>query len=489
MSLIKRVGRGATAHLFASLFGQVAKGALIVLLAAYFLSPDEYGLLFFAISVLGIAIMFANLGFAKSGARYIAEYRETDPTQIPHIVRATLGFNVVSVLVVCVLLAVTHEFVAQFLNEPLLAPLLLVGTLYVAMRSFGTSVGLLFQGFNRIVLGAGITAFGSVALLGFVTGFLALGLGVTGALLGYTAGYLVTTVSGLGLIYLKLYRTYDEADTIEPGLSRRIAEYSIPLTATRGANTLDSQVDTVLVGYFLTTTDVAYYTLAKQIADFVIAPATSIGFAIAPNYGEQKAADRLTQAAHIYELSFRYTTAVYAPAAAGLIIVAEPAILFVFGSGFLGAVPVLQLFGLFVFIRAIDKITNDSLDYLGRARARAIAKGATATLNFALNLVLIPTLGVIGAAIATVFTYSIMVGVELVIVYRELPISVSRLARTMGRIGLITVGMSVVTVILATYISGVLSLIGVILVAIVVWFTLAMISGVIEFRKLHAALS
>jgi O-antigen/teichoic acid export membrane protein len=221
----------------------------------------------------------------------------------------------------------------------------------------------------------------------------------------------------------------------------------------------------------------------------LIAPATSLGFAVSPTYGEQKADDNLARAARIYETTFEYTLALYVPAAAGVFLVAEPTIRLIFGDGYLGAVPVLQTFSVFVLIRAIDKITNDGLDYLGRARARAIAKGTTSVGNFLLNLVLIPVLGVVGAAIATVITHSLMVAVELIIIYRQLHPSPRRLARTAGLVGLVTAGMAIVVVPLTDYISDIPSLIGVVAAGVAVWAALATVSGIVDIGQLRSTLT
>jgi len=488
MSLTSRIARGATAQFAAQLLRVGSKGLVMLLLSRVFLDPDEYGLLYFAIAVLGIAVLCSSLGLAKSGARYVTEYREADPSQIPHILRTTLGYNAAMILVVGAALVVFHGRIAALLNEPALAPLLLVGVGYVALVSLQKYSTLLFQGFNRVVWSAAVAAVGNVGVVLFVVAFLLLGGGALGALLGYTLGYGVATAAGLSILYLKFYSEYDAAAVPESDLSRRILEYSVPLTATRGANVLDKRIDTVLVGFFLTPSAVGFYTLGKQITEFVIAPASSLGFAVSPALGERKASDDMARAASLYESTLTYTLAFYAPAAAGLFIVAEPAIRYVVGPDYLGAVPVLQVFSVYVLLRAIDKITSDGLDYLGRARARAIVKGATSAGNFALNLVLIPAIGVAGAAIATVITYGAMVAIELLLVYLELGVSIARLARASALAGVVTAGIALTVAPLTPFISGVPSLTGVIGVGVGVWVVLTVTTGLVDVGQFRAAL-
>lgn len=465
-----------------------SKGLVVLLLTRVFLTPDEYGLLFFAISVLGFGTLFANLGLAKSAGRYLTEYSETDPGQIPHVLRITLQYNLGTIAVVGVVLFVFADAIADLLGEPTLAPFLIVGVLYVAAFSLKKFTGLVFQGLGRVTYSAATGVLGNVAILVFVSGFLLLGAGAIGALYGYIVGYAIAALAAFGLLYTRYYTAYDAPPTPEEGLARRILEYSIPLTATRGANLLDSRVDTILVGVFLNPTAVGFYTLGKQISGFAIAPANSLGFSAAPAYGEHKAADDLDRAAHLYETTFEYTLALYLPAAVGLLLVADPLVRVVFGQDYLGAVPVLQLFSFYVVLRAIDKITSDSLDFLGRARYRAYAKGGTSVANFLLNLVAIPAFGVAGAAGATVLTHSVMIGIELYLVYRDLPVSVPDMARTVAVIGAVAAGVGLVVLPLIRFADGVLTLAAVVIAGGTVWLGLSMLSGLIDIADIRTTI-
>ncbi|MFB6164382.1 MAG: flippase [Haloarculaceae archaeon] len=484
---LRDVARGASWMLVAQVVRTGSRGLVVLLLTRLFLSPAEYGLLFFAVSVLGVAVTLASLGFAKSGSRYVAEYRERDPGQIPHVLRVTLAYNLIVVALTVVALVAFHDRIATLLGEPALAPLLLVGGAYVAALSLQNGLTTLFQGFGAVTWSAVVGTVGNVALVTLVVAFLWAGAGPLGTLVGYTLAYALAVGVGLVVLYRRFYRQYDDGDP-EPGLAGRVARYAVPLTATRSAHVLDNRVDSVLIGYFLNATAVGFYTLGKQVADFVIAPAYSLGFAVSPTYGERKAADRLDRAAETYHASFRFVVALYAPAAVGMALVADPAVHLLFGPDYAGAVPVIQLFGLFVLARAIEKITTDGLDYLGRARVRAVAKVASALANFGLNLVLIPRAGVVGAAAATVVTYWALVLFELVVVCRELPVDASRLARTSGLVAVVTAGVTVVVFPLSREISSLPLLAGVVGAGVASWAALGLASGLIDVGRLRAAL-
>jgi len=456
----------------------VVNGLVILLLTRHFFSSDEYGLLFLSISIFGSTLVFSRLGIPKSAARYVTEYQETAPDQVRNILRTSFIAIVVTTAIVSTFLFLSRGAIATVFNEPALVPLLGVGFFYVVFRSMNSYFTAIFQGFNQISKSAFITICSNVGLLVGILTLVALDYGVVGALMGYVIGYGLGTAVGFVLLYTMIPE-FPTART-ESGLRRRILEYSIPLTATNGANVLYKRVDTILIGIFLTPAAVGYYTLAKQLSDFVVAPAHSLGFTISPSYGEHKANDDSHQAARIYEKAFEHTMLFYVPAAAGLALLASPTIGFIFGDDYSGAIPVVEVFAGFIVLQAINSITNDGLDFLGRARHRAIVKTITGILNFCLNLALIPVIGVIGAAISTVISFGIMVAINVYLIHSELELALTRLARSVLLIGGITICMSVVVTVLLPFISNLVTLLSVILIGGTVWAFLAIASGIPE---------
>lgn len=467
----------------------VSKGLLILVLTRYLLRPSEYGLLFLTISVLAVLEGFANLGFAKAGARYVTEYRSAAPELVGIVVRRTLYYNVIAISVVCLAVFSLRAQIAAAVGQPAIAALLLFGVGYVACKSLNATAVTFFQGFDMMAWVSITNSLTNVLTLLVVPTVLVLGFGLGGVIFGYTLSYAVMAGVAMIVIFRQLDYGYDVGEERADEVSARVLRYSAPLTLARGANILYSHADTILLGLLRGPLSVAFYTLGKQVAEFLITPAMSLGFAISPAYGEEKADGDLSRAADLYERSFIYTVAFYGPAAAGVVVVANPAVRLIFGADYAGAGPILQIFSLFVFVRVIDKITSDGLDYLGRARSRATAKGTLAVANIALNLILIPPLGAIGATVATVATYFVLVGVEVYIIADELPIDTMRLLRACVVVGGIAVGMSVILYPLAGLISDIPSLAGVVAVGAAVWLVLVAVSGVVDLRQVSSALT
>lgn len=480
MTLADRLASGTKAVFGGNLLGMLAQGGLVLVLTRVFMTPDEYGELNVALSAFGVVVILATLGLPKSAARYVTEFAERDPGQVPHVLRLSVGYLATLVAVVAGGTLLFGGPVARLAGTPSLVPFVGLGAAWVAARAFTSYFGALFQGFNRVQWSATLRVVTRAGQFVFVVALVSLGFGVAGALAGYVAGLLVAATVGGFVAYTRFYTDYEAAVEPAAGLSRRLLEYSVPLTATRGANVLDKKVDTLLVGAIVGMSGAGFYTVAKQVSNFASMPAASFGFTLSPALGEQANRENGERAARLYEQSLSYVLLAYVPAAVGLVLVAEPMVRYVFGTDYLGAVPVVQVFAGFVLVNAVNKITTDALDYLGRARARAIVKGATAFANVVLNLLLIPIYGATGAAVATVATYTAYTLANIYVIHGELGVRLRRVGRRLGLACLVSVGMASAVVLVLPYVSGVVTLLATVGLGAGIWAVLAVASGALD---------
>ena len=488
MDLTDRLARGVKAMFVARVVDIAANALLLILLTRYLLDPAGYGLLYFALSVLAVAGLLGSFGLGRSTARFVTEYDQKEPGQIPHLLRWTMlalgGLSLASVTV----LVVGRNVIADLLGEPALVPFFLVGAVYVVGRTFWGYLQAIFQAFNRVTWSGVMRAVNGVVRVVFAVALVLAGFGALGALAGYAVAYVVTVAVGLVVLYRRFVAHIDPADLREPGLLNRVGRYSVPTAATQASIILDNKVDTILVGAMMNPAAVGFYTLAAQIADICVVPAEALGFTISPTLGEQEAGGNQGRAARIYESSFEYVLLLYVPAAAGMVLVAEPAVLTIFGEAYAGAIPALQVFGVFVVARGVHKVTGDGLDYLGLARVRAVARGVSATANLGLTVLLIPVYGVVGAAIATVITYSAYTAVNVFYIHRALDLDVPRLLRSAARTCAVTAVMAGAVFLVMPYVSTLPTLVGAVALGAGVWAVLAVAIGGVDVGRVRSLL-
>ncbi len=482
MSRVEELVSGFKAQFFSKTVSAIA-GAVLIAALARLLQPERYGVFMLALTIFASFQLIARLGIAGSAGRYVAEFKEKKPEQIPHIVRFSLLLNLGAITVTCLGIFISYQYIIDLLGEPELATFLVVGTVLLAVGTVQTYLIKVLQGFEAIQFVAIMKMVEPVGRLLFALGLVLAGFGALGAYVGYVISSVLTVALGSVYLLIRVRKFHDTGSSVESGLRRRIAEYAVPLTATNSADVLDKRIDTLLVGFFLTPVEVGFYVISDRVVKLVETPMTALGFTLSPMFGSEKASGNIDRISRIYEITLVNSLLLYIPAAAGIVLVAGPLIRLVFGHEYSGAIIVLQVLSLYVVFKAITKLTDNGLNYLGRARERAIFKGITAVLNVILNVILLPIFGVVGAAIATAITYGLYTAANLYIVSLELDLRPWYLTKQLVSITLITAVMSAVVFSINGYISGWLTLFLVVGVGVGIWVVLSVATGMLDVRE------
>lgn len=419
----------------------MAAGSGTVILLARLLNPDEYGLLYFSLSVLSIATLIGSLGIAKSGARYISEYIEQDSSQIVKVISISILLNTVLISSSATFLYLFSSDLSNILGEPDASFLLAVGSVFIILSSSVELTRILLQGLEEIKLSAWTKCIAEVTKFIFSIGIVILGAGVVGALIGMIIGYLIGTIVGLIFIYRSIKSLSFSFDNsiFDKNITSRIFRYSIPITVTRGAYTLDDKIDVVFVGVFLNPVAVSYYVVSKQIIRLLAVPANSLGFTVSPSIGRQSLADESERSGEIFSISLIYTLLFYVPVCSVLVISANDVLNLFFGGEYTDASHLLQILAIYLLSLSLMSIASNPLDFMGKAKLRAILRSVSAILNAILNVLLIPMFGVTGAAIATVVSFTLYSIANIAMIFKFLDVPYGHLQSSVYEILVVTI--------------------------------------------------
>ncbi|QLK26364.1 oligosaccharide flippase family protein [Natrinema zhouii] len=446
----------------------VASTGILLLVLTRALGPESYGLLALALSIFSFSRFLSESGLPWAAARYIAADNDDASERAVAAVVESWILVVVASVIVAVALAIGAEFIATLVGEAGLGGLLLVGSAYVLFYTLYRYNRGILQGYEAITATAKLHAIKGLLTLLFVTVAVLLWRTPTAAIVGYVLAFGIATLLGHWMVW-QVSGLERSSITRDSDVRLNILRYNVPLSVTRLSAEVDGHLDVILVGALTNPTQVAFYTIGKQISQFTRVPAASIGFALSPSYGAETAEGRTEAATSVYQESLSKTLTLYVPVCVGLFVVADPAIVTVFGEGYAGGVLVVQVLSLFVLFEALENISGPALDYLGRARSRAVLKAITSIANVVLNVLLIPRFGAVGAAIATVITYGTYAILSVGIVSTELPFDVRAVGRSFATATAISVGMAAVVHALLGVVSGLGGLVIAIGASGVVW--------------------
>lgn len=158
-------------------------------------------------------------------------------------------------------------------------------------------------------------------------------------------------------------------------------------------------VDVLLLSLFVPPAEVAVYFAATRILQFVAFVPYAASAATAQRFAEAHARDDRAALAALATRTARLTAIGTVAVGAGVLL-AAPLLLAMFGSGFAASLPLLAVLVVGLAVQSAFGPAEDLLNMLGAERTCALLSLAALAAALGLNLLLIPALGPLGAAMA-----------------------------------------------------------------------------------------
>jgi len=175
----------------------------------------------------------------------------------------------------------------------------------------------------------------------------------------------------------------------------------LPLGFISAAQIINTRSDTILLGILANAEGVGLYQIAVQGSQFLALPLVGINLVLAPRLAHIYALGNMHEMQRLVTASSRVVVLLTLPIVLGTALFGGWLIKTVFGAEYQSAYLPLVILAIGQLINACFGSVALLLNMSGHERATACGLGLASTLNVALNLLLIPTLGIVGASIAT----------------------------------------------------------------------------------------
>jgi len=382
---------GGSLAVGASTAVRLASGLAVAVIASRLLGPAAKGEISLLQQVPAIAALLGTLGFDAAHGYFVGRHRRDVAASVTasvlHAVLATIiGVPVVALLMRHAIPALAAVPVATLWLAAAVAPLLVLASL---LGGILTGQGRL--GRQAVAGSAGALASLGVVLVAALTGLLTPASVMVGALAGGT----VTVMASLASTGARHPALLTGADIRERwGYARRSYVQSV-------TGYLELRQDVVLLGILGSAAGVGLYSVGASVAELLFYLPQALASALTARSLQEDAAEGATITASVTRL----LVAALVLIAAAVALAARPLITGVFGAEFAPSATVVLLLlpGIVTWGAA-----SQSGAYLA-THGRLFPRLSTLTLllNLGLNLALIPTLGIRGAAIATSISYSV----------------------------------------------------------------------------------
>lgn len=394
-----RRAAGNTGWLLADRLLRLIGGVLVGLWVARYLGPAGFGALSFALALSIIVTSVATLGLDNILVRELVRGPAREPRLLGSALFLRLCGGLVAQLVIVALAALLRP------GDGMALALTAIVGLGGVLQAF-LVIDLWFQA--RVQSRSAVIARGFAFLCATL---LRVALILSGAsLITFALAYVVEWLLGAVLLLAAYWRHGGRPLAWRPsrGVLRSLLADSWPLIFSGLLVNLYLRIDQVMIGQLLGDRELGIYSAAVRLAEVLPLLPGAIIASTLPGIVAAREADPTAYAARLQQL-YALVAAIGYVAAIGATITAGPLLALLLGPGFEGAAPqmiVLAWAGIFVGLGMARSsfLTAENLTKLHLA-ASAIGCGA----NVLLNWLLIPWIGGLGAAVASLIAYWIAV--------------------------------------------------------------------------------
>ena len=406
----RQVGYVLSANVVGLLLGLIQLPLLAKGLGAHLYGA--WGLISAAVSFIA---PFAFLGLTEGMLRFLAA--ETDRNKIREDFFSAFFITVFisGIAFALILFLVSDLLAASIFKDAGLSIYVKIGAIFIPVTCLGSIVGSYLTTFRKIGLLAAFSIVQSAVSVGGIAVSILLGYKLTGVIIAYFGVSLLFNLVLLMVIVKNIGFKFPSFINVRSYLS-----YGLPLTPTSAILWIISSSDRYMISYFKGVTDAGIYSAAYTISwytVFLVSPITRLLFpTVAKSYDEQN----LVETRNYMRYSLKYFLMIAIPSAFGLSILARPILRVLTTSEFISGDVIVPFIAFGGVLFGISEMNVFIIHLVKKTRLVFILLMSAALLNIVLNLILIPRLGIVGAAVATLISYGALCSLVITITRRYL---------------------------------------------------------------------
>lgn len=392
--------RGGGIAFAGRVFTWAARLGLAVLLARV-LGADEYGLYNLALTVATVVASFPSLGLDSALVRFMAVYAgRGDASRLRGSLQVGIGLPLVMSLLTGLLLFLGAELIATgLMHDRRLTPLIQIASILVPATVVNRQLAAALQGLRRLGDAVRAEQFAQpasrVAMLLAIT---VIGLTAAWAVAASALAALVATLLMLVLLSRAARGVRGVLATREIGA---LTNHAVPVFFSNVVNTFGGNLQTLFLGALSSATSVGIFAIANQVTLVGSMFHQSVAASSMPVFAELADRKDRSGAERLYRTTSKWTFTLNLPLFC-LVVAFPEALLSVFGREFEAGSTALIILAWGALANAATGTSGAILDMAGHTRVKFLNSSLSLGLAIGLSLLLIPSLGIVGAAIASV---------------------------------------------------------------------------------------
>jgi O-antigen/teichoic acid export membrane protein len=360
-------------------------GFLATIYFAHTLGPAPLGAYFLFLAYFGILNLIGDGGFGGAAVKRISEGKE------PNEYLSAFAF----IRIVLLALSVSLLLFA----EPYFKDLSSSGAFFWLLLALIVSV------FSSIT-GIGVYGSGKVGIYQistFAEAFIRTLFQITAVFLGFgIAGLAGGFVGGLIAGGLMNFR-YLDVKIVRFRLShlKNLSGFSFWIFLTASGSLVFCYADTILIGFFMSNAEVGIYRTAFQLTSVATFATLALHTVLYPKISSWGTLGKITEIENSLARAWTYSLFLAVPTCIGGWILGDKLLYYLYGASFVEGAPALFFLLLVQVVNVFMFLGTMSLTALNRPKDAFWVTVIAASVNILLDIILIPVMGITGAAVAT----------------------------------------------------------------------------------------
>lgn len=416
---LQKVAKGAGIVFIGTIIGTLLGFFQRVLIARYF-TQAEYGIFSLALVIFNIFAIIATLGLQEGTTRQIAYYRgKKDNKKVRSIIISSIQIALIASIIFSLLLFFSSNFLSLkiFHEKRLIITLkiLSIALPFFVLINIFTTIARGFDDVKPKVYFQDILK--NTVFIAFLIVIILFNLSFLEVIYAFSLSIIISCFLLAVYIMKKILLSVERGRYATfLSMGKELLIFSLPLIITAMLNMIIAWTDTLMLGYFKTSDLVGLYNAALPVSRFIPIILTSVVFVYTPIVSQLYSQKRFTLLKKNYATLTKWIFAATLPLF--LVFFLFPGIIlkFLFSAQYAKADVALQILSLGFFIHTFLGPNGATLTAIGKTKILMWAALLSSILNVLLNIVLIPSMGIAGAAIASASSLglaNIMLSVKL----------------------------------------------------------------------------
>jgi O-antigen/teichoic acid export membrane protein len=396
-------------YLFWGIVVSTVVSAVGVIVLARILQPQDYGLYTIALAAPNLIGTLRDWGMNSAMVKYTAQYSaEEKPERVRSILLAGLVFEVILGLALSFLSLLLSGFIAANIFKRPITALIQIASFTILAGAFLNAAQAAFTGREQMKPNSVTLVFGALFRSVLSPVLVYVGFGVSGAVVGYATGALGGGLVGV-ILMLEIYYGLRKKNVFAEPLKvwetmKFMFRYALPLSFSSIFNSFLAQFYTFIIAIYASNYLIGNYAVAYNFTVLLTFFATPITTMLFPAFSKLDADKDKETLKIVFKSSIKYSSLLVIPPTAAVIALANPAVSALFGTKYASAPLFLALLSINYLFPAFGQLSALTL-ISGQGETGLylkLASVSTAT-GITLAVLLVPTLGVIGLIITTIF--------------------------------------------------------------------------------------